>query len=167
MPVAGAAAIHGLGIRLLQPRRGHVNWRADRDSACPRRAKRPGFGRGRTRAPCQPCGWWVSLARPPNRTCDFHRIRLSTCSTRGPRPWVRDFGAPVAVSLDGDAAGSEQVDSAVADLPVGEVATDHGACVQSCVSFAEPAVDTPEGVVFDVAEGPFGHAVTEVVAPAS
>ena len=25
---------------------------------------------------------WVSPARPPNRTCDFHRIRLSTCSGR-------------------------------------------------------------------------------------
>ena len=25
---------------------------------------------------------WVSPARPPNRTCDFHRIRLSTCSCR-------------------------------------------------------------------------------------
>jgi len=34
--------------------------------------------RGRTAAPCRPSGLWVSAARPPNRTCDFHRIRLST-----------------------------------------------------------------------------------------
>ena len=34
--------------------------------------------RGRARAPCRPFSRWVSLARPPNRTCDFHRIRLST-----------------------------------------------------------------------------------------
>ena len=40
--------------------------------------------RGRARAPCRPFGRWVSLARPPNRTCDFHRIRLST-NPRGRR----------------------------------------------------------------------------------
>ena len=34
--------------------------------------------RGRASAPCRPFSRWVSLARPPNRTCDFHRIRLST-----------------------------------------------------------------------------------------
>jgi transposase InsO family protein len=31
---------------------------------------------GRTRARCRPFGRSVSLVRPPNRTCDFHRIRL-------------------------------------------------------------------------------------------
>ena len=29
----------------------------------------------RTGAPCPPFGGWVSPARPPNRTCGFHRIR--------------------------------------------------------------------------------------------
>ena len=39
----------------------------------------------RTGARCQRFGWSVSPARSPNRTCGFHRIRLSTCSCR----WVR------------------------------------------------------------------------------
>jgi hypothetical protein len=33
---------------------------------------------GRARAPCRPFSRWDSLARPPNRTCDSHRFRLST-----------------------------------------------------------------------------------------
>jgi len=33
---------------------------------------------GRTGARCRPFGRSVSPARPPNRTCDFHRIRLSS-----------------------------------------------------------------------------------------
>ncbi len=36
----------------------------------------------RTGARCQLLGWSVSPARPPNRTCDFHRIRLSTSPCR-------------------------------------------------------------------------------------
>ena len=36
---------------------------------------------------------------------------------------------------------------------------------RSEVSFAEPADDPPEGVMVDVTEAPFGHPVTEVVAP--
>jgi len=35
---------------------------------------------GRTGARCRPFGRSVSPARPPNRTCDFHRIRLSVIS---------------------------------------------------------------------------------------
>ena len=34
----------------------------------------------RTEARCQRFGWSVSSARPPNRTCGFRRIRLSTGS---------------------------------------------------------------------------------------
>ena len=45
-------------------------------------------------APCQPCGWWVSPARPPNRTCPFLSIRLSV--------WFRPavFGSEV-IDMDG------------------------------------------------------------------
>jgi transposase InsO family protein len=37
---------------------------------------------GRVRARCRPFGRSVSLTRPPNRTCDSHRIRLSVSSCR-------------------------------------------------------------------------------------
>jgi transposase InsO family protein len=37
---------------------------------------------GRVRARCRHSGRSVSLTRPPNRTCDFHRIRLSVASCR-------------------------------------------------------------------------------------
>jgi hypothetical protein len=33
---------------------------------------------GRTGARCQHLGWSFPRPAPPNRTCDFHRIRLST-----------------------------------------------------------------------------------------
>lgn len=49
----------------------------------PGRPCRPPWGarcRGRTGAPCSTLIEGVSPARPPNRTCGFHRIRLSTCS---------------------------------------------------------------------------------------
>src|SRR5690606_35120976 len=130
--------------------------------------------RGRTGAPCQPHGWWVSPARPPNRTCDSHRIRLSTWSCRWAgmrrcwtRPWGRDLGAPVAVALDGERIGSEHVDPSGTDVPSGQVAPDQGVHVQPEVSFAEPPDHPPEGEVIEVAEGPRGHSVTEVCAPAS
>ena len=35
-------------------------------------------GWSRAGARCQHLGWSVSPARSPNRTCGFHRIRLST-----------------------------------------------------------------------------------------
>ncbi len=44
----------------------------------PRTLRGADGGRGRAGAPCRRFGRWVSPARPPNRTCDFHRIRLST-----------------------------------------------------------------------------------------
>ena len=37
---------------------------------------------GSDRARCRPLSRSVSLARPPNRTCDSHRIRLSTYTCR-------------------------------------------------------------------------------------
>jgi site-specific recombinase XerC len=41
-----------------------------------RRRTHAGRCRGRTGAPCQRFGWWVSPARPPNRTCDHpHALR--------------------------------------------------------------------------------------------
>ena len=42
---------------------------------------RVGWGR----SALSPFGRWVSPARPPNRTCDSHRIRLSMCSCRRKR----------------------------------------------------------------------------------
>lgn len=50
---------------------------------------------GRTRARCRPFGRSVSLVRPPNRTCDFHRIRLSIISCQ--LGWV----IPVVVPAHG------------------------------------------------------------------
>ena len=40
-------------------------------------------------APCQPCGWWFLRRRPPNRTCEFPRIRLSTSASSGWCPLVQ------------------------------------------------------------------------------
>ena len=58
-------------------------------------------GWDRTGARCQHLGWSVSPARPPNRTCGFHRIRLSTSAVelsghaRHPsRPTARGSLAP-------------------------------------------------------------------------
>ena len=48
---------------------------------------------GRARARCRPFSRSVSLTRPPNRTCDFHRIRLSIDSCR----WAHAAG-PVVVA---------------------------------------------------------------------
>jgi len=36
----------------------------------------------RAGARCQHSGWSVSPTRSPNRTCDFHRIRLSASAMR-------------------------------------------------------------------------------------
>jgi hypothetical protein len=47
-----------------------------------------------------------------------------------------------------------------------EEAAGQGVPVQPGVPFAEPARDPPEGVVIEVAEGPRGHTVAEIVAPA-
>ena len=49
---------------------------------------------GSDRSALSPFGRWVSPARPPNRTCDSHRIRLSMCSChrnddRNRRPLVQ------------------------------------------------------------------------------
>ena len=59
----------------------------------------------RTGARCKSLDRFVSPARPPNRTCDFHRIRLSHESLlatrdllgRLPVPWRRDRRPAVAV----------------------------------------------------------------------
>ena len=72
----------------------------------------------RARAQCRPFGRSVSLTRSPNRTCDFHRIRLSTCSCRPlrGRSWCQcrprrgDGRTPVAVAHDGHRRGVEQPD---------------------------------------------------------
>ena len=40
-------------------------------------------GLGRTTAHRQPFGWCVSVARPPNPACDFHRTGLSTVERWG------------------------------------------------------------------------------------
>jgi transposase InsO family protein len=51
---------------------------------------------GRTRARCQPFSWSVSLVRPPNRTCDLHRIRLSIASFRRARRPSLSLSSPTA-----------------------------------------------------------------------
>src|SRR5215203_1775695 len=117
----------------------------------------PGHGawcRGRAGAPCPAFTGWVSPARPPNRTCDSHRIRLSTWSCRWcwwscrlARPWCGDLGAPVAVALDGDRSWPEHLDPAVADLPAWQEAADESSPVQPEVAFAEPVEDPPPGEV--------------------
>jgi hypothetical protein len=61
----------------------------------------------------------------------------------------------------------EHLDSFVSDLPVWEMAFDHGVGVQSGVSFADPPEDPPEDEILQVVESPRGRAVTEIVAPAS
>ena len=45
----------------------------------------PDVGVGSGRSALSPFERWVSPARPPNRTCDSHRIRLSMCSCRRKR----------------------------------------------------------------------------------
>src|SRR3954466_11917459 len=124
--------------------------------------------RGRAAARCRSLDRSVSAARLPNPTCDFHRIRLSACSCRrgGACPWGRDAGSPVAVALDGNRLGPEELDVLRADLPAWEEPADQGVHVQSKVSFAQPADDAPEGVVVDVAERARGRPVTEIGAPA-
>ena len=95
----------------------------DRDRA--RRHERWSAGRcrGRTGAPYQPFSWWVSPARPPNRTCGSHRIRLSTGSCQCLScPWRGDATASVAVANDFDPRGSEQFAAAFPYLPAREVA---------------------------------------------
>jgi len=80
--------------------------------------------RGRAEAQWRPLDRPVSPARPPNRTCDSHRIRLSTSSDRGcwrtlcsARPGGRDPGAPVAIANDRDRSWPEHLGPPVADLP--------------------------------------------------
>ena len=53
----------------------------------------------RARAQCRPFGRSVSLTRSPNRTCDFHRIRLSIVSclrATQPAPVIVAHGAAIA-----------------------------------------------------------------------
>src|SRR5436305_7435862 len=84
----------------------------------------------RTRARCQPFGWYVSLARPPNRTCGFHRIRLSTSPSalrdllgRHAAPWRGDRRPAVAVTGNRDCSAVEQRHAVVlGPPPVGQVA---------------------------------------------
>jgi transposase len=71
---------------------------------------------GRTGARCQPHGWSVSPARPPNPACVSPRTGLSPSSCRraagwflGPLcPWAGDAVAPVAVAADYHRARVEQ-----------------------------------------------------------
>jgi hypothetical protein len=63
-----------------------------RSPSRPSLSQSPGCGRLRrrlrdagsaARRQCRPCGRWSPRRRPPNRTCDFHRIRLSMSTSSG------------------------------------------------------------------------------------
>ncbi len=146
----------------------------DRRSTSPRRAGRRRRGpppgrpsrsrsgarcRGRTGAPCQRFRWWVSPARPPNRTCDFHRIRLSTCSCHWSRnplvatcPWRGDASAPIAVADNSHFLRSKHLESTGTDLPTRQEPPDERPHVQADVPLAQPAHDPPKGEVIEIAE---------------
>ena len=78
---------------------------------------------GRTRARCPGYPESVSRARPPNRTCDSRRIRLSTCLARclaagdSLGPGSRDVRSAIAVADHRDAGGAGELDSLVGDPP--------------------------------------------------
>ena len=87
----GAAAAGAAGRR---------QWPLADDHLPAPRTRPPGSGpeascRGRTGARCRPLSRSVSPARPPNRTCDSHRIRLSTSSGR----WSSAAPMPVLVHV--------------------------------------------------------------------
>ena len=60
----------------------------------------------------------------------------------------------------------EHLDVTVADLPTGEEPTDQGVFVQPDVPLGQPPEHPPEGEVVQIAEGPSGHPVPKVIAPA-
>jgi hypothetical protein len=124
-------------------------------SPTPGTASPPGSGRrcrGRTGARCRAFARSVSPARPPNRTCTFLRIRLSTGSRRR-GPWRGDPGSPIAVAADRFRSWPEHLGGAVADLPSGEKAAADRAPVEAEVALAQPADDSPPCEVVEVAEG--------------
>ena len=112
--------------------------------------------RGRTGAPCQPFGWWGSPARPPNRTCGFRRIRLSTCLCRGCwSPWCGDLRSSIPVARYRVLPAAIELDPFGAYFPTGNMTPDEGAHVQFGVTFLQPAHDPPEGEVIEIGEEPF------------
>ena len=98
---------------------------------------------GRPGARCRPCSRSVSPGRPPNRTCPFPGIRLSTGSCRwgragfGCRPWRCD-ASPVAVAADRHLAGVEQCRIAVRGPPSGQIAASDPLPVRTAVFAADP-----------------------------
>ena len=128
-----------------------------------------GHGRGVRVAPGS-----VSRARPPNRTCDSHRTRLSTCLARcsaaggGGGPGGRDVRAAVAVAGHFDAGGAGEHDPVVGDPPalVAEATSELFAAGQA-VFTADPAGQSQPGVAVDAVECCLGHPVPKVVCPSS
>ena len=57
-----------------------ASWQRSSPSAPLRAPARAGSA---ARRRCRPCGRWSPRRRPPNRTCDFHRIRLSMSTSSG------------------------------------------------------------------------------------
>src|SRR3990170_36559 len=105
-------------------------------------------------------GWWVSPAPSPHPA-----LHVSCCCCGC--PGCGDAAAPITVSGDWHLVASEQDCSVVADLPVGDVATDERFPVQPDVSFAYPADHSPPGEIAEIAERAFGHAEPEILAPSS
>ena len=63
---------------------------------------------------------WVSPARPPNRTCDSHRIRLSMCSCRRCAwPRCRNPLAPKSITFDRYRGRTKQLYAAIVNCPIG------------------------------------------------
>ena len=128
----------------------------------------------RTGARCPPLGGPVSPARPPNRTCGFHRIRLSTsasrlCDLRGRRPAPRrqDRRSAIAVTGHRHCSTVEQGQSVVlGPPPVGQVVPSQPPSVGTAMLAAQPADHPQPGELVQVGEGVLGHAVAEVVGPA-
>jgi len=88
---------------------------ADRPAAVKQSGSAGGGAWSRAGARCQPLSWSVSPARSPNRTCGFHRIRLSTnpvelpsLDRHPPVPRCGDSRSPEAVSGDRHRRGVEE-----------------------------------------------------------
>src|SRR5215207_573030 len=132
----------------------------------------------RAGARCQRFGWSVSPARSPNRTCGFHRIRLSTGSAGGSGrrdhrgrilvPWRGDGRPAVAVAGHGHGSGVEQCDAIVLGPPaVVQWAAPQLLPAGAVVLAADPADDASPGVFLQVAECRLRDRVPEVVGPAA
>ena len=82
----GEEALQGGAVAARRAPHDRARWRG-------RRPRSGSAGRGGVGvdggAPCQPCGWWFLRRRPPNRTCEFPRIRLSTSASSGWCPLVQ------------------------------------------------------------------------------